>query len=152
MKAGRAMRTKIPLLAVMVSALIMGAAGSAGAGDSSLQPMQLARLDNGSPRGAEPGRRPEGSEAWRSPPGSGPSQPRPKRPDPASPGSVSTLSRRASPPEMGSPASGDASRSKPLHPPPKKTIFKTHLNDLQATGRYGVFYFSTTAWNDNRGL
>ena len=46
------MSTKIPLLAVMVSALIMGAAGSAGAGDSSLQPMQLARLDNGSPRGA----------------------------------------------------------------------------------------------------
>ena len=54
MQAGRAMRTKIPLLAVMVSALIMGAAGSAGAGDSSLQPMQLARLDNGSPRGDGP--------------------------------------------------------------------------------------------------
>jgi hypothetical protein len=41
------MRTKIPLLAVMVSALVLGPAGLACAGDSLPQPLQLAKLDNG---------------------------------------------------------------------------------------------------------
>jgi hypothetical protein len=44
------MRTKIPLLAVMVSALVLGPAGSAVAGYSSLQPLQLAKADNGGQR------------------------------------------------------------------------------------------------------
>jgi hypothetical protein len=41
------MRTNLPLLALLVSALVLGPAGTTFAGDSSLQPLQLAKLDNG---------------------------------------------------------------------------------------------------------
>lgn len=45
------MGNNIPILALLVSALAFGPAGSAFSADSTLQPMQLARLENGSQRG-----------------------------------------------------------------------------------------------------
>lgn len=47
-ESGMVMRTIIPILAVMVSALVVGPAGSAFPADSGVQPLQLAKLNNSS--------------------------------------------------------------------------------------------------------
>jgi len=49
---GMVMRPKIPILAVIVSALVLGPAGSAFPGDPGLQPLQLAKLNNGQKYGS----------------------------------------------------------------------------------------------------